>query len=145
MEREAPDLPESLAEDLAGDFTVALGSGAFGAGLAATVLAGAALGTVFPATGFLEAGAAVLTATVGEGFFEGCALAAGAGLWDAAFLGAGADLALGAGFFAAGFLTGAAFTTLEGDFPEDFRTGEEVEFFFNGALVKPKSRARKDR
>ena len=126
-EREAPDFPESLDEVfdgavLAGD----LAAGAFGAGLVATafvatVLAGALLGAGL-AGAFLATGAGFLTTLTLE-----------------------TGLALGATFFTAGFLTGAVLTGLEGDFPEDFRTGEDLEFFFNGELVKPKSRARKDR
>jgi hypothetical protein len=113
----------------------------------ATVLAGALLGAGFEATGFLATGFAVLAGVFfATGFGAGLAgafLATGAGFLTTLTLETG--LALGATFFTAGFLTGAVLTGLEGDFPEDFRTGEDLEFFFNGELVKPKSRARKDR
>jgi hypothetical protein len=121
---------------------------------AATVLAGAILGTGFEATGFLAtvlagvffAGAdlegAFFAAGLGAGF-AGAFLATGAGFLTTLTFETG--LALGATFFTAGFLTEAALTGLEGDFPEDFRTGEDLEFFFNGELVKPSTRARKDR
>jgi hypothetical protein len=132
----------------AGDFA----AGAFAAGLAATtfaatVLAGAILGTGFEATGFLATGLAGLegaffAAGLGAGF-AGAFLATGAGFLTTLTFETG--FALGATFFTAGFLTEAALTGLEGDFPEDFRTGEDLEFFFNGELVKPSTRARKDR
>jgi hypothetical protein len=121
---------------------------------AATVLAGAILGTGFEATGFLATGLAgvffagagleraFFAAGLGAGF-AGAFLATGAGFLTTLTLETG--LALGATFFTAGFLTEAALTGLEGDFPEDFRTGEDLEFFFNGELVKPSTRARKDR
>jgi hypothetical protein len=95
--------------------------------------------------GFLAAGLALLLVLfgLGAGFLAGAFFLAGA-----AFL-----TALAAGLFAgaflarAGFLAGAFLAEAEGftDFPEGFRDGEGLDFFFNGAQVKPKSRARKDR
>jgi hypothetical protein len=131
-------------------------AGAFlGAVLAATGLEG-----VFPfAAGFEDFAGAAL----GAGFFADLEIGLTGEAFFGAFFATGRDFgrafgvgflnalaletgfAFGATLFTAGFLNGADFTGLEGDFPEDFRTGEEVGFFFNGALVKPKSRARKDR
>ena len=65
----------------------------------------------------------------------------------------GADIAFfiwatafgGEGFFKAFW---GGFCTPDEDFrvfPEGFRDGEGLEFFFNGSQVLPKSRARKDR
>lgn len=115
MERERPLLPPL------GSFVslalVALVTGGF------TVVALATTGA------FLAGTAAILEA----GFL------AGSGFLTAAFE-ALADL--GAGFLAGAFL--AAGVGLTG-FPEGFRDEEGWDFFFNGAQLVPKSRARKDR
>jgi hypothetical protein len=146
-ERDDPDFPESLRGDFVGIFAVDFDWGAFGACLAVTGFEDACFADDFSATGLIAAGLVALEAAAFvAGFlavFAGAFLETGAGFLTTWVLETG--LTLRSAFFTAGFLSGAALTGLEGDFPEDFRTGEDLEFFFNGALVKPKSRARKCR
>lgn len=154
IESESPDfsfLPELFSAKAKGAATLPL-AGAFAAGaLAATTgLAGTFTGVL--ATGFF-AGAFFVYA-LGADFLErgaffatGFLAGAGAFLAGTGFLaGFFADLtALEGAFFRgalATFLAKGAFLT---GFPEGFRDGEDLEFFFNGSRVMPKSRARKDR
>ena len=99
------------------------------------------MGAVFFAETFLDGAETALEA----GFFSALegAFLAGSGFLTAAFA-AGLDgfFSLGAGFFTGAFLAeGDGLTGL----PEGFRDEEGLDFFFNGAQLVPKSRARKDR
>ena len=107
----------------------------------------------FDRVAFLAKGAGFLAAaflagaflTTGAGLERGflATFLAGSGFLTAAF---GAGLvglaSLSAGFFAGAFLTAGVGLT---DFPEGFRDGEGLDFFFNVAQLVPKSRARKVR
>jgi len=157
MERERPLFPPLAAFSLAEGFAEVTGAdlakGVFETG-GAFVGAGVVLETVFAGSGFVtgafETGlaGAFLAAGVGlergdleSGFIAACF--AGSGFLTAAF---GAGLAglvsLGAGFFGSAFLTTEVGLT---GFPEGFRDGEGLDFFFNVAQLVPKSRARKVR
>ena len=97
-----------------------------------------ALAEGFPeATGALaDAGAVLETGFAGSGFLTGAFETVLAGV-----------VSFGADFLAAAFLAGAFLTAGVGltDFPEGFRDGEGLDFFFNVAQLVPKSRARKVR
>ena len=168
MERETPLFPPLPAFALAEGFPEATGALAdagavletgfagsgFLTGAFETVLAGVvSFGADFLACAFLAIGAGFLAAaflagaflTTGAGLERGflAAFLAGSGFLTAAF---GAGLvglaSLSAGFFAGAFLTAGVGLT---DFPEGFRDGEGLDFFFNVAQLVPKSRARKVR
>jgi hypothetical protein len=99
------------------------------------------LGAGFLAETFL----AVAETALEAGFFSALegAFLAGSGFFTATFkAGLEGFFSLGAGFFTGAFLTEGVGLT---GFPEGFRDEEGLDFFFNGAQLVPKSRARKDR